>query len=270
MELFVILIPHINMTYNIADWDQTKFLPPTCIPVPELQAVQVLQQAWAIVLKTPPKLTSLAVLYAQWCLEVGHDAKYCHAYNFGNIKSLPNDNRFWTAFRCSEVFGGKEQFFDPPSPICNFRAFKTPLEGAIDYLQFLSGRKNYAKAWAEVINGDPEAYSIELKNAHYYTADTLLYTKGVVSLYNQFIKKYSNVTDFQTHINPPDAQPITLSPEEINHIQGLVALSMDQSIHEYFATARIDDDEDFDPTDTSYYRTVSTWEKITNFFGGKK
>lgn len=266
---------HISMVYKIEDWDQTKYLPPQTNSLPELDIVKSLKSAWVTVLKTEPSINSLAVLFAQITLECGVNLKYCKNYNCGNIKSIPNDSRCWTSFRCSEVFNGKEQFFDPPNPICNFRAFKAPDEGFIDYIQFLAQRKNYAKAWQEVINGNPEAYAIELHNAHYYTAEVLIYTKGVVSIFDQFIKKYSNV-DLSTHVNSPDDKPIehTLTPDEISHIQGQIALSLTRSADEYFATSRTPEGSDIDYSDNNLTSPIpmpqSVWGSIKDIFGGKK
>ena len=251
-------------------WDQSKFLEPICHPMTELETVQVLHSAWITLFNTEPSINSMGVLFAQWCLEVGIGAKFAKCYNFGNIKSSPTDGLCWTNFRCNEIIGGKEIWFDPPNDACKFRAFKTPTEGAVDYLKFLSQRKNYANAWTQVMAGNPAEYAHQLKLAHYYTADESLYTKGVVSLFNRFISKYSNTTSWQTPIVVHN-ESIDLSPEERAHIQGMVALSFSTQIQEYFSTARIDDGEEIDPTDNTYYTEVpSLWTKVKGIFGGNK
>lgn len=258
------------MSYKIEDWDQTKYLPPQTNSTPELDIVKSLQSAWISVLKTEPSINSLAVLFSQITLECGPNLKYCKNFNIGNIKSLPTDGRYWTAFRCNEILSGVNQYFDPPNPICNFRAFKTSTEGFTDYIQFLAQKKNYAGAWAQVINGDPNEYAHQLKLAMYYTADLSQYTKGVVSIFNQFKTKYSNI-DLSTHIAPSNDIPIDLTSEDRAHIQGVLGLSLDSQIQDYFATARIDDGEETDPTDNTYYTEVpSLWSKVKNVFGDKK
>jgi hypothetical protein len=251
-------------------WDQSKYLPPQTNSTPELDIVKSLESAWIAVLKTQPSIDSLAVLFAQITLECGPNLKYCKNYNCGNIKSIPTDGRCWTAFRCNEIINGVNQYYDPPNPICNFRAFKTADEGFTDYIQFLAQKKNYAGAWAQVLKGDPAEYAHQLKLAMYYTAPLSQYSAGVLSIFNQFKKKYGNV-DLSTHVAPANDTPIDLTPEEIAQIQGQLGLSLDKSIQDYFSTSRIDDDQDsIDPTDTSYYTEVSTWDKIKGIFGAKK
>src|SRR6266581_3138880 len=165
-------------------WDQSKFLEPICYPMTELETVQILHSAWATLFNNEPSINSMAVLFAQWCLEVGIGAKYAKCYNFGNIKSSPNDGLYWTNFRCNEIISGKEIWFNPPEDACKFRAFKTANDGAVNYLKFLSGRKSYANAWSQVIAGNPSEYSHQLKLNYYYSASEILYTNGVVSLFN--------------------------------------------------------------------------------------
>jgi len=268
--ILCIILLHKYMSYKIEDWDQTKYLPPQTNSTPELDIVKSLRKAWVEVLQTEPSINSLAVLFSQITLECGPNLKYCKNFNIGNIKSLPNDGRYWTAFRCNEILGGVNKYFDPPNPICNFRAFKTSSEGFVDYIKFLAQKKNYAGAWAQVIKGDPNEYAHQLKIAMYYTASLESYTKGVVSIFNRFKAKYGSV-DLSTHVPPENDTPIDLTDEERAHIQGMVALSFSTQIQEYFSTARIDDGEETDPTDNTYYTEVpSLWTKVKGIFGGNK
>jgi hypothetical protein len=70
------------------------------------------------------------------------------------------------------------------------------------YIRFLAQKKNYQKAWQEVLNGNPEAYGHQLKLARYYTADEAAYTKGAVSLCKEFKGKFPSIlTDVET---PPE------------------------------------------------------------------
>lgn len=257
------------MSYKIEDWDQSKYLPPQKNPLPELDIVKALKSAWTTTLNSEPSIDSLAVLFSQIILENGPNLKYCKNYNCGNIKSLPNDGRCWTAFRCNEIINKVNQYFDPPNPICNFRAFKTADEGFVDYIKFLAQKKNYAKAWEQVLKGDPAEYVHQLKLAMYFTAKEEDYLKGVVSICNQFKSKYANL-DIDNHIAPADDKPIEpFTPEEIKNIQNNIGLSLNKTLDEYFATSKIDDGE-FDPTDTNYYTVIpGTWSKIKSFFGGK-
>jgi hypothetical protein len=259
------------MGHKITDWDQTKYLPPQANSMPELNIVKALRSAWIKVLNFEPTINSLAVLFAQITLECGPNLKYCKWYNCGNIKSLPNDGRCWTAFRCNEIINGVNQYYDPPNPICNFRAFKTPEEGFVDYIQFLAQKKNYAKAWQEVINGNPATYVHQLKAAWYFTATEESYLKGVVSIFNQFIKKYGNLnlTTQIALVNDKEIEP-ELTPEERAHFQGQLALTLFKNIE----TSRTAEDSDIDYSDANLTSPIpmpqTVWSSLKNIFGGKK
>lgn len=251
------------------DWDQSKYLPSTCYPITQLEAAQVLEQAWVSLFGYKPSINSLAVLFAQFGLETGY-GKFSHAWNWGNVKSAPNDGYCWTDFKCNEIIGGKEVWFEPPSPYCRFRAFKTALDGAINYVAFVSQKTRYAKAWQEVINGNPEAYAVELKLAGYFTADLALYTKGVVSICNAFKTKFANV-DLSTHVVPADDKPIeTFTPEELAHIQSLVGVDLTNSANDYFASSRTAEGSDIDYSspgdDQPLVAPPSLFDKIKGMF----
>lgn len=257
-------------------WDQSKFLEPICYPMTELETVQVLHSAWVSIFNAEPSIDSMGVLFAQWALEVGIGAKYAKCYNFGNIKSIATDGLYWTNFRCNEIIGGKNVFFDPPNDACKFRAFQTAADGAVDYIKFLSQRKSYANAWAQVIAGNPSEYAHQLKISRYYTAAEKIYTNGVVSLFNQFKKKYGNV-DLTTHVNPPDDKPIEpiFTPDELAQIQGNISLSISNSLNDYFTSSRAADsderDVDYGMNDVNAPIPMpqSVWSSIANIFKGK-
>lgn len=264
------------MGYKIEDWDQNKYLPPQTNSMPELDIVKALNEAWIEVLKTQPSIDSLAVLFAQITLECGPNLKYCKNSNIGNIKSLPNDNRFWTSFRCNEIINGINQYYDPPNPICNFRAFKTAKEGFVDYIQFLAQKKNYANAWIEVIAGNPSEYAHQLKLSKYYTAEESIYVKGVLSIFNQFKLRYSNI-NLSTQIaliNDKPIEPI-FTPEEASHIQDYIALNLSRSADEDIELSKTDGsrDVDFDglnDVNSPIPMPQSAWSSLKSIFGGKK
>jgi len=255
---------------TIDSWDQNKKLDALCQPMSQLDSAKVLEQAWITLFGTKPSIDCLAVLFAQFGLETGY-GKFSHNFNWGNIKSSPQDGYMWCEFKCNEIINNKEVWYSPPSIYCRFRAFKTAYDGAINYIGFLSQKKGYANAWAEVIKGDPVNFCAQLKASHYFTADLGQYTKGVVSICNQFKTKYANV-DLSTHITPTNDQPIEpFTAEEIAQIKGQLALSMDASIQDYFKSSRIDNDENefanIDPTDNTYYTEVpSLWSKVKGIF----
>ena len=158
----------------------------------EHEAAQALRMAWKEVFEEEPTLDQLALLWAQSALECGR-WKYLHNYNFGNIKAIPG--HVFTQFRCDEYINGKRVWFDPPHEATSFCAYLTASAGAAAYIRFLSEKKWYQKAWQQVIAGDPVAYCHALKMAKYYTASEESYTKGVVSLCNEFKKKHADVLE---------------------------------------------------------------------------
>jgi len=158
-------------------------------PLTEEQAAAVLRSAFKNLTGNYPSLDSLAILWAQSALETGR-WKSIHANNWGNIKKLP-DIRY-TSFKCSELLDGKNQWFYPYHPQTFFAAWDTAEEGAEAYLNFLTKKKRYANAWKEVLNGNPIKYCACIKTAGYFTADLIQYTKGVVSLTEEFKRKFSN------------------------------------------------------------------------------
>src|SRR6266568_2263174 len=92
--------------------------------------------AWRALLGSAPSRDSILLLLAHSALETGHwKSMMCN--NIGNVKSRDGDGRCWTFFRCNEIIGGKVLWFDPPHPVCRFRAFQTLTEGAVDHIAFL-------------------------------------------------------------------------------------------------------------------------------------
>lgn len=252
-------------------WDQNKKLDATCYPLTQLEAAQALEQAWITLLGYKPSIDCIAVLFAQFGLETGY-GRFSHAYNFGNIKSSPNDGYCWTEFTCNEIIGGKTVYYSPPSIYCRFRGFKTAYDGAVNYIGFLLQKKGYANAWAEVIKGDPVNFCAQLKVSHYFTADLTQYTNGVVSICNSFKTKYANV-DLSTHIAPANDVPIPLfTSDEISHIDGQIALSLSRSADEDLQN-HDSDDIDFNglnDVNAPIPMPQSVWTSLANIFTGKK
>lgn len=124
----------------------------------------------------------ILVLLAHWSLETGA-GRAMHRWNMGNIKHVAGDGRPWTMFRCSEIIGGRNVFFDPPHPQTWFRAYESLEAGAADYVATL--RRTFSKAWPSVQAGDPRAFSQALKAQRYYTADEAQYTAVMVRLWNE-------------------------------------------------------------------------------------
>lgn len=159
-------------------------------PLSEEAAALALKEGWRNVFDEIPTIEQLSLLWSQSALETGR-WKFIHNNNFGNIKVIPG--HVYSMFRCNEIINGKTQWFDPPHPQTAFCAYLTPEAGAEAYIRFLAQKKRYQPAWQEVINGNPQAFCHQLKVSGYYTASETLYTKGVVSLVNEFKRKFPNI-----------------------------------------------------------------------------
>lgn len=156
-------------------------------PYTPQEAGLALRSAYETVCGRTPSNACLALLMAQSALETGRWKKI-HCHNWGNVKAGPEYTGKYCQFRCNEVINGKIEWFDPPHPQTNFRAFDSAESGAIDHIRFLSQRKRYAKAWEVAQTGMPLAFVDALKSAGYFTADPAPYRSGVASLWNEYMK----------------------------------------------------------------------------------
>ena len=213
-------------------YEHPQYLPNEVKYLEEAEAAYALREAWYRVYGSYPSDKSLAVLWAKSALETGR-WKIIHDYNFGNIKwSLGNENHF-TMYTCGEEVSltqAKRLVREDPErvtivrtytwpngskrasikikdghPWSQFRAYKTAEDGAEDYIRFVSQKKRYAKAWQKVIEGDPKGYSHELKVAGYYTASESSYTRGVVRLFEEFMKRKDELLNWK--VEQPDTDP---------------------------------------------------------------
>jgi len=178
-------------------FQHSLYIPPEKLSITEAEGTYALREGWKKLYKKYPSDNSLAILWAQVVLETGRFKVGFHNGNFGNIKKrwpnpkygITDDGHYFTMFRAGEVLNGRHQMFDPPHKQTHFRAYESIIDGAEDYIKFVSQKARYKKAWAELIKGDPKAYSHELKVAGYYTANEERYTNGVVRLFEEFLKR---------------------------------------------------------------------------------
>jgi hypothetical protein len=230
----------------------------------ESEAAIALREAWKIIYGSYPVSKQLALLWAQVILETGR-FNSCRNYNFGNIKKTfaPDDGHSFTMFKCNEVIKGKLIWFEPPHIQTVFRAYKSAQDGAEDYIKFVSKKPRYKEAWKAVLIGDPVLYCKELKKSGYFTADLNLYTKGVVRLTNEFLSRASKLLMTGYVFETKDE---ILTEEETAKIKSMVSMGIDDSVYEYFSTARIDNADD-----NEYYQIKN--EGIVSWIGklfGKK
>ena len=173
--------------------DDPKFVDSLKTPLTEAEATYYLKTAWKQIYGSEPSIKSLALLWAQSCGETWR-WKLLRNNNWGNIKRRVYDTELkWTSYEAGEnltingVF--KHYMFYPYHNQTHFAAWDDPLDGAKYYIKFLSQKTRYKKAWAALMIGDPIAYCRELKAGGYFTAPLDHYTKGVVSLTNEFKRK---------------------------------------------------------------------------------
>jgi len=152
-------------------------------PLDRAAAATALVTAYQRLVGRLPSEKVAALLLAQSALETGH-WKSIHNYNFGNIKAGPSYPLI-VQFRCSELDGhGVETFYEPPDPHCNFRAYDTAAEGAVDYLKVLQSRPHW---WRGLHTEDASAFVDALATPpKYFTANPTKYKRALASLYEGF------------------------------------------------------------------------------------
>lgn len=165
---------------------KATLVPDELTPLDAKNVARAFRSAYETVCGVSPTKECLALLVAQSALETGR-WKSIHCFNFGNVKASPDYYGFYCQFRCNEVINGKVQWFDPPHPQCNFRAFQSAESGALDHIRFLATRKRYAYAWQVAQAGTPLAFVEALKAAGYFTADAGPYARAVVSLWKEYL-----------------------------------------------------------------------------------
>jgi len=225
------------------DWfKHTQYIPNEMKRLQEAEAAYALREAWHRVYGSYPSDESLAVLWAKSALETGR-WRFIHCYNFGNIKHSPDDKCLFTMFECSEevtMLTAKRLMAEDPERVyviktysspsgvecasikikpghlwSQFRAFKTPEDGAEDYIRFISQRPRLKKAWEKVMQGDPAGYAHELKLAGYYTADEGSYRLGVMKLFKEFLGKKDKLLAWKAPMHNdtiPTPAPIPAPP----------------------------------------------------------
>ena len=178
----------------------TALVPAVVTPWTPQQIGQALVEAWTRSFGAGPTAGSIAVLLSQWALETAW-GKACWNSDLGNARPPTTRGDVLCmqipGGKVSEVIGGREYFFSPPSVGSTFRAFESLEDGATFYLGLLHDR--FAHAWPAVLAGDPSAYSVSLHESHYYTADVAVYTRTMRSLFDHF---YSTAVTGIEHPRP--------------------------------------------------------------------
>jgi len=141
-------------------------------PMSEGDAALHLARAWHTVFNARPSEQTLSVLWAQWAHETARGQRM-HAYNFAGIKGRGPTG-------ASVVVWTREG--SAPSDLVKrtFRAYRTPGEGARDYVRLLVTR--YPQALRAARDGNTYGFVSALDTGGYFTADTRAYLRAVSSL----------------------------------------------------------------------------------------
>lgn len=156
----------------------------TRTPLSGEQASVALSHAWTQTFGEPPNKATVAILTAQWSHETGRGEQMFN-YNFGGIKGT-GPSGLTVSQRTREGSGSTAHTI-----VDNFRAYRTPTEGASDYISLLNRR--YGNALDAARDGDPGGFVRELKAGGYFTGDETLYTRSITRLAQQSLDRGAGV-----------------------------------------------------------------------------
>lgn len=186
-----------------------KLVPVVRTTYTKVQLIQGFIEGWVQLYGQLPRKESIAVIYAQNCIETGGTAAMWNN-NIGNIKFVPSSDpdqdlgkEYMMLKNVWEIVNGKRVTFQPPHPATWFRSFPTLAEGIAFHYDFLRNRPRYKAAWGAVEKGDPALFSHLLRVGGYYTAPEEDYTKAVVAYFNRFMKDNIFETVIQVLQNQP-------------------------------------------------------------------
>lgn len=206
-------------------YDHSQYVSVKATPLDSSTAIWALKEAWVRLFEEDISVNALCVLAAQSALETGRWQKI-NNYNFGNLKM--RDDKSFTMFATGENIWNNRlkktewKWFEPPHIQTAFRSYDNPIDGAIDYIKFISDRqcseewrnKAYKKAFEFLRQGKPKEFSYALYDAGYYTANPETYTAGVVRLFNEFLKRKDELMSWKPEENDTDPSPPPISNTE--------------------------------------------------------
>jgi len=150
-----------------------KRVEPAHTPLSGDQAASALSDAYRTVTGRTPTAKQLSLLTAQWSLETGGGRAMMN-HNFGGIKGT-GPSGLSTAYTTKEGYGATERTI-----VDRFRAYRTPTEGAEDYLRTLRAR--FPHSFDAVRAGDPSGFAHALKREGYYTGSEADYSRAIASM----------------------------------------------------------------------------------------
>jgi flagellum-specific peptidoglycan hydrolase FlgJ len=140
-------------------------------PMDESNAARHLAAAWLAVGKAAGTEQTLSVLWAHWAHETGRGQRM-HAFNFAGLKGRGPTG-------ASVVVWTREGLV-PELVQRTFRAYRTPSEGARDYVRLLFSR--YPSAARAARDGNAYAFATALESGGYFTGDGRAYVRALNSL----------------------------------------------------------------------------------------
>lgn len=175
------------------------------------ELAEVLRKSYVQVFGKEPTIQILGTAWAQSMTEQsGHYVNN----NIGNISAtkgwIDGGGKFWGVETVEFDHDGK----GAKTPM-KFRAYDSPVQGAVDYWKQLATTWKGALAWFGT--GDALHAALALGDKSYYTANRLLYSGNMASLYDTFIDKVApslnlisapvpppaKFPDYKDHINSP-------------------------------------------------------------------
>ncbi len=149
-------------------------------PISGSEAADAIESAWTSVVGEPPSKSTVAVLTAQWAHETNRGRAMLN-YNFGGIKGT-GPSGLAASYGTKEGWGASEVHVTD-----TFRAYRTPEEGAKDYVELLARR--FPKAVDAAKAGDPAGFVRALKERGYFTGDETAYRNNVSLLSAQAMEQ---------------------------------------------------------------------------------
>lgn len=188
---------------------KATLVPDKLTPLTLPQAIEGFHRAILRLKHEEPSPGMLAALVAQSAFECGW-WRSCHCYNVGNAKASPRYEGLYCQFRCNEVIDDKLEWFDPPHPQTNFRAFESAADGIADHIKLLALSKQYEKCWEAARSGNADLFVVECKNAGYFTGSLTQYRTAVTKIARQILADCAAY--LQRAPTDPSPPPGTIAP----------------------------------------------------------
>ncbi|MBI5537879.1 MAG: hypothetical protein HY898_34455 [Deltaproteobacteria bacterium] len=160
-------------------------IPRVPTPQSEVDVARLLIQAHEVVFGSPPNDQRLSVAWAQIALEHGR-GRDIECNNFGNIIMPDNGAGDFYVLKATERTrkNAKARLEKWEQVNMKFRAYRTPLDGAVAYWKLI--KDQYTDALAYFDQGNGFLAGRRLAEAGYMTAEAQPYASGMGSLQQEF------------------------------------------------------------------------------------